>query len=134
MDYPVNGRHSQPSSVRTDEARLSEALYSRFGISREIIRVHKKMTSCQLENCVIWKLQVSTHASQQLYMRSKWSKRLWPCHSTSMLKLDLVERYNVAEIDLLTGKKFWIISTSRYLTVDTNLFSWTWKQWGGEKA
>jgi hypothetical protein len=49
----VNGRHSQPSSVRTDEARLSEALYSRFGISREIIRVHKKMTSCQLENCVI---------------------------------------------------------------------------------
>jgi hypothetical protein len=53
MDYPVNGRHSQPSSVRTDEARLSEALYSRFGISREIIRVHKKMTLCQLENCVI---------------------------------------------------------------------------------
>jgi hypothetical protein len=53
MNYPVNGRHSQPSSVRTDEARLSEALNSRFGISREIIRVHKKMTLCQLENCVI---------------------------------------------------------------------------------
>ena len=53
MDYPVNGRHSQPSSVRTDEARLSEALDSRFGISRGIIRVYKKMTSCQLENCVI---------------------------------------------------------------------------------
>jgi hypothetical protein len=49
----VNGRHSQPSLVRTDEARLSEALNSRFGISREIIRVHKKMTSCKLENCVI---------------------------------------------------------------------------------
>jgi hypothetical protein len=45
MDYPVNGIHSQPSSVRIDEARLSEALYSRFGISREIIRVHEKMTS-----------------------------------------------------------------------------------------
>jgi hypothetical protein len=42
MDYPVNGRHSQPSLVRTDEARLSEALDSRFGISRRIIRVHKK--------------------------------------------------------------------------------------------
>jgi hypothetical protein len=53
IDYPVNGRHSQPSSVRTDEARLSEALDSRFGISREIIRVYKRMTSCQLENCVI---------------------------------------------------------------------------------
>jgi hypothetical protein len=49
----VNVRHSQPSSVRTDEARLSEALDSRFGISREIIRVHKKMTLSQLENCVI---------------------------------------------------------------------------------
>jgi hypothetical protein len=49
----VNGRHSQPSSVRTDEARLSEALDSRFGISRGIIRVREKMTSCQLENCVI---------------------------------------------------------------------------------
>jgi hypothetical protein len=53
MDYPVNGRHSQPSSVRTDEARLSEALNSHFGISREIIRMHEKMTSCQLENYVI---------------------------------------------------------------------------------
>jgi hypothetical protein len=53
MDYPVNGRHSQPSSVRTDEARLSEALDSCFGISRGIIRVHEKMTSCQLGNCVI---------------------------------------------------------------------------------
>ena len=53
MDYPVNGRHSQPSSVRTDEARLSEALDSRFGISRGIIRVHEKTTSCQLENCVL---------------------------------------------------------------------------------
>jgi hypothetical protein len=52
MNYPVNGRHSQPSSVHTDEARVSEALDSHFGISREIIRVHKKMTSCQLENCV----------------------------------------------------------------------------------
>jgi hypothetical protein len=49
----MNGRHSQPSSVRTDETRLSEALNSRFGISREIIRVYKKMTSCQLENYVI---------------------------------------------------------------------------------
>jgi hypothetical protein len=27
----MNGRHSQPSSVRTDEARLSEALNSRLG-------------------------------------------------------------------------------------------------------
>jgi hypothetical protein len=53
MDYHVNGRHSQPSSMRTDEARLSEALDSHFGISRGIIRVDKKMTSCQLENCVI---------------------------------------------------------------------------------
>jgi hypothetical protein len=53
MNYPMNGRHSQPSSVRTDEASLSEALDSRFGISRRIIRVHKKMTSCQLENYVI---------------------------------------------------------------------------------
>jgi hypothetical protein len=52
MNYPMNGRHSQPSSVRTDEARLSEALDSRFGISREIIRV-QKMTLCQLENYVI---------------------------------------------------------------------------------
>jgi hypothetical protein len=49
----VNGRHSQPSSVRTDEARLSEALNSHFGISRKIIRVYEKMTSCQLENYVI---------------------------------------------------------------------------------
>jgi hypothetical protein len=48
----VNGRHSQPSSVHTDEARLSKALDSRFRISRGIIRVHEKMTSCQLENCV----------------------------------------------------------------------------------
>jgi hypothetical protein len=33
MDYPVNERHSQPSLVRTNEARLSKALDSRFGIS-----------------------------------------------------------------------------------------------------
>jgi hypothetical protein len=49
----MNGRHSQPSSVCTDEARVLEALDSRFEISRGIIRVHKKMTLCQLENCVI---------------------------------------------------------------------------------
>jgi hypothetical protein len=41
----VNGIHSQPSSVRIDEARLLKALYSHFEISREIIRVHEKMTS-----------------------------------------------------------------------------------------
>jgi hypothetical protein len=34
--------------VCTDEARLLEAFDSRFGISRGIIRVHKKMTLCQL--------------------------------------------------------------------------------------
>jgi hypothetical protein len=66
MDYLMKRRHSQPSLVRTDEARLSEALDSCFGISRGIIRAHKKMTLCQLENCVIWKLQVSTHTSQQI--------------------------------------------------------------------
>jgi hypothetical protein len=49
----MNGRHSQPSLVHTDEAILSEALDSHFVISRGIIRVHEKMTSCQLENCVI---------------------------------------------------------------------------------
>jgi hypothetical protein len=49
----MNGRHSQPSLVHTDDARLSEALDFRFVISRGIIRVHEKMTSYQLENCVI---------------------------------------------------------------------------------
>jgi hypothetical protein len=134
MDYPMNWRYSQPSLVHTDEARLSKTLDSCFGISWGIIRVHNKMTSHQLEYYVIWKLQVSTHTSQQLYLCSKWSKRLWPWQSTSMLKLDLVEWYNVQEIALLTGKKCWIISTSWHLTADTSLFSWTWKQWGGEKA
>jgi hypothetical protein len=65
MDYHVNGWHSQPSYLHTDEARVSEAIDSCFRISRGIIRVFKKMISCQLENCIIWKLQVSTHTSQQ---------------------------------------------------------------------
>jgi len=68
MDYPVNGRHSQPSSVRTDEARLSEALDSRFGISRGIIRVHKKndfMSTGEL--CYLKATSVDTYISAIVY-------------------------------------------------------------------
>jgi hypothetical protein len=67
MDYPVNGRHSQPSSMRTDEARLSEAL-ARFGISREIIRVHKKyhfMSTREL--CYLKATSVDTYISAIVY-------------------------------------------------------------------
>jgi hypothetical protein len=63
MDYPVNGRHSQPSSVRTDEARLSEALDSRFGISRGIIRVHKNDFMSTGELCYLKATSVDTYIS-----------------------------------------------------------------------
>jgi hypothetical protein len=67
MDYPVNGRHSQPSSVRTDEARLSEALDSRFGISREFIRVHKNDFMSTGELCYLKATSVDTYISAIVY-------------------------------------------------------------------
>ena len=67
MDYPVNGRHSQPSSVRTDEARLSEALDSRFGISRGIIRVHKIDFMSTGELCYLKATSVDTYISAIVY-------------------------------------------------------------------
>ena len=59
----MNGRHSQPSSVRTDEARLSEALDSRFGISRGIIRVHEKMAMSIRELYSLKATSVDTYIS-----------------------------------------------------------------------
>jgi hypothetical protein len=35
MVYPVNGRHSQPSSVHTDEARVSKLLIVVLGFHEE---------------------------------------------------------------------------------------------------
>jgi hypothetical protein len=67
IDYPVNGRHSQPSSVRTDEARLSEALDSRFGISRGIIRVHKNDFMSTGELCYLKATSVDTYISAIVY-------------------------------------------------------------------
>ena len=67
MNYPVNGRHSQPSSVRTDEARLSEALDYRFGISRGIIRVHKNDFMSTGELCYLKATSVDTYISAIVY-------------------------------------------------------------------
>ena len=63
----MNGRHSQPSSVRTDEARLSEALNSRFGISRGIIRVHKNDFMSTGELCYLKSTSVDTYISAIVY-------------------------------------------------------------------
>jgi hypothetical protein len=63
----VNGRYSQPSSVRTDEARLSEALDSRFGISRRIIRVHKNDFMSIGELCYLKATSVDTYISAIVY-------------------------------------------------------------------
>ena len=52
----------------------------------------------------------------KLYRHSKWSNSPWPWQSTFMLKLDLVEWCNEAEITLLTWKKYWnVYKTSRNL-------------------
>ena len=54
--------------MHTNEARVSEALDSRFGISREIIRVHNKMTSCQTgELCYLKATSVDTYISAIVY-------------------------------------------------------------------
>jgi hypothetical protein len=63
----VNGIYSQPSSVRTDEARLSEALNSRFGISRGIIRVHKNDFMSTGELCYLKSTSVDTYISAIVY-------------------------------------------------------------------
>jgi hypothetical protein len=63
----VNGIYSQPSSVRTNEARLSEALDSRFGISRGIIRVHTNDFMSIGELCYLKAKSVDTYISAIVY-------------------------------------------------------------------
>jgi hypothetical protein len=53
--------------VRTDEARLSEALDSHFRISRGIIRVHEKMAMSIRELCSLKATSVDTYISTIIY-------------------------------------------------------------------